>query len=145
MKILLIPRFVKEGQKNGNGKIFEPKSLNKELNKYIKKSKFGMNYIYKTGESDFKVNNTYSFYMSNPLDIIGKIIGFDSNNIQVSVEDDFLEKYKQPVAFFDVIGEKVEKSSNIYEVTNIVRVRVICLDKMEQCDIDYYNKTRGIK
>lgn len=132
MKNVKIPRLVKEDGVNPNTMIsYNNIQLNEEINNYINK-KFGYVVKYKNILKTNGCINKTKFYTIDPRLIIGRVRGYDKENIYVDFKskgeyEEFL-KYKNPKALFSLLVD-YNKSTNSYDIIKLVKIEIGDINK----------------
>lgn len=127
-KLLKIPRYVPEGVRNYNGKLYKPKSLNESMDRELKTKHF---YVFKYIPQEERINSDQGFFYNDLHDVIGIVKSYDAENIYV-VLNDWVE-FKNPVALISVIGDKLKGDPNeTYNVRQVLRIEIAEEDDLER-------------
>ena len=127
-KLLKVPRYVPEGVRNYNGRLYEPKSLNESMDRELKTKHF---YVFKYIPQEERINSEQGFFYNDLHDVIGIVKTYDAENLYV-VLDEWVE-FKNPVALISVIGDKPKGDpSEMYNVRQVLRIEIV-----EEDDLDH--------
>lgn len=127
-RLLKIPRYVPEGVRNYNGRLYKPQSLNESMDRELKTKHF---YVFKYIPQEERINSDQGFFYNDIHDIIGIVKAYDAENIYV-VLNDWVE-FKNPVALISVIGDKLKGDlDEAYNVRQVLRIEIAEEDELER-------------